>query len=108
MYGAYGGNQTMVMDMESKKDVSARLRRVGGQLQAIERMVEADRQTADLLHQISAVQAALSKVGKMILRSHVARSIVEASAVGGDERERRHKLDELTAVFERYGQIRER
>lgn len=95
-----------MMDAETKKAVRARLRRISGQLQAVERMVDADRYCIDLMHQLAAVQAAIGKAGEVILRSHVETYV--ADAVGSDdERERKRKVDELLAVFGRYRRIRE-
>jgi CsoR family transcriptional regulator, copper-sensing transcriptional repressor len=57
-----------MMNTETKQSTRTRLRRIAGQLEAIERMVEADRDAVDLLHQLAAVQAALGKVGTVVLR----------------------------------------
>lgn len=86
---------------ENKKKVLARLKRLRGQLEAIERMVEEDRYCVDILLQISAVQGALSNAGKIILGSHVQHCV--ADAVRGDDPEARQRsLDELVDVFTRY------
>lgn len=52
------------MDAETKKAVRARLRRIAGQVQAVERMVDADRYCIDLIHQL-AVQAATSRAERL-------------------------------------------
>jgi DNA-binding FrmR family transcriptional regulator len=96
-----------MLDSDLKRSVHARLRRVAGQLAAIERMVEADRYCVDLMHQIAAVQAALGEVGKVVLESHVQRCVADAMRTGS-AREKRRKIDELMTVFSRYGQLRER
>ena len=46
-----------------KDALSARLKRIEGQVRGIERMVEDERYCIDILTQISAIQAALDKVG---------------------------------------------
>jgi len=65
-------------DAGTKKAVRARLRRIAGQVQAVERMVDADRYCIDLMHQLAAVQAAIGKVGEVILRSHVHTCVTDA------------------------------
>ncbi len=80
----------------TKDQLSARLRRVEGQVRGIERMVDEDRYCIDVLTQISAVQAALDKVALGLLDGH-ARSCVLGCA--GDERE--EKTDELMAAVGR-------
>ncbi|MBS2023058.1 MAG: metal-sensitive transcriptional regulator [Deltaproteobacteria bacterium] len=94
------------MDAETKKAVRARLRRIAGQVQAVERMVDEDRYCIDLMHQLAAVQAAIGKVGEVILRSHVQTCVTDAIR-SGDERECRRKVEELVSVFGRYRRIRE-
>ena len=96
-----------MMDAETKQGVRARLRRIAGQVEAIERMVDEDRYCVDLMHQLTAVQAALGKVGKVVLKSHVETCVTDAIR-NGDEHDRKRKVDELMTVFSRYGQVRER
>jgi hypothetical protein len=43
-------------DAATKKAVRARLRRIAGQVRAVERMVDADRYSIDLMHQLAALQ----------------------------------------------------
>jgi DNA-binding FrmR family transcriptional regulator len=96
-----------MMDAETKKAVRARLRRIVGQVQAVERMADADRYCIELLHQLAAVHAAIGKVGEVVLRSHVHTFVTDAIR-SGDERECTRKVEELVAVFGRYQRIRER
>ena len=86
-------NQAM-MDAATKKAVGARLRRIAGQVGAVERMVDADRYCLDLMHQLAAVQAAIGKVGEVVLRSHI-QSCVSDAIRSGDERECQRKVEEL-------------
>ncbi|MEO6120326.1 MAG: metal-sensitive transcriptional regulator [Terriglobales bacterium] len=48
-----------------------RLRRVEGQVRGIQKMVEDDRYCADILVQVSAVQAALQSVSRELMRNHL-------------------------------------
>lgn len=95
-----------MMDDDTKKGIRARLRRIAGQVQAIERMVEADRYCVDLMHQLAAVQAALGKTGEVVLKTHV-QTCVTSAIRSGDERECARKVDELVAVFGRFKRVRE-
>ena len=96
-----------MMDTETKESVRARLRRIAGQVEAIERMIDEDRYCADLMHQLGAVQAALGKVGKVILQTHVETCVADALKSTSD-RERQSRVNELMTVFARYGQLKER
>ena len=90
------------MDRETKRLVKARLRRVAGQVAAIERMVEEDRYCVDVLNQVAAVQAALGKVGAMVLGAHVETCVYDAM-LRGDGKEKRKKIEELVGIFDRFG-----
>ncbi|HUR37260.1 MAG TPA: metal-sensitive transcriptional regulator [Terriglobales bacterium] len=48
-----------------------RLKRVEGQVRGIQKMVEGDRYCADILVQVSAVQAALQSVSRELMRNHL-------------------------------------
>jgi DNA-binding FrmR family transcriptional regulator len=90
-----------MMDPGTKRQAKARLRRVAGQVAAIERMVDEDRYCVDVLNQIAAVQAALGKVGESVMRAHVETCVSEAIR-GRDARKRKQKIDELMALYGRY------
>lgn len=51
--------------------VHRRLRKIVGQVQAIERMVDQDVPCEDILAQINAAKSALHKCGKVILEGHI-------------------------------------
>ena len=87
-----------------KKRVVARLKRIEGQVAAIRRMIEEGKYCVDVLLQISAAQGALGQVGKMVLGAHMNTCVTEAFS-GGNERQRRTKIEELLALFSRYGHL---
>lgn len=92
-----------MMAPETKDKVSARLKRVAGQVAGIERMVEEDRYCVDVLLQISAARAALAKVSRMMLESHIETCVTRAVA-SRDPAERARKLSELSEVLDKvYG-----
>jgi len=95
------------MDEPTREAALRRLRKIGGQVEGLARMVESDRTCVDVLLQIAAVQAALGRVGTLVLGSHVETCVADALASGAPE-ERQQKIDELLEVFSRYGQIRAR
>lgn len=93
------------MKDEARKKVLARLRKIGGQVAGIERMVEEDRYCVDILHQVAAVEGALDRVGHLLLTGHVETCVASALATG-KPKERKQKLDELMDVFSRFGRVR--
>ena len=80
----------------SKDQLIKRLRRIGGQVSGIERMVDEDRYCIDVLTQISAVQAALDKVALGLLDDHAHHCVIGAETAEQDE-----KTDELMAAVGR-------
>lgn len=80
----------------SKEQLQTRLRRIRGQVEGIERMLEQDRYCIDVLTQVSAVQAALDKVSLGLLDDHARHCIVEAA-----EGEREDRAEEMMAAVGR-------
>lgn len=95
------------MKADVKKQATTRLRRIGGQVQGIQRMLDADRYCVDVLLQVAAVRGALDQVGKLILGSHVETCVAEAFATG-KARDRNEKMKELLEVFSRFGYVQKR
>ncbi len=77
-----------------------RLKRIGGQVEGITRMIEEDRFCVDVLMQISAVQAALSNAGVEVLERHLQTRVVKALA-NEDGIARQATIDELVEVLAR-------
>ena len=86
------------MCSKDKKAITDSLARIAGQVRGVGQMVEDKRYCIDILHQIHAVKAALSKVEDRVLRSHAACCVEEAMA-SGDPILQRRKFDELVEVF---------
>jgi DNA-binding FrmR family transcriptional regulator len=90
-----------MMDAETKRQALGRLRRILGQIQGVQRMVEEEKYCVDILLQISAVQGALEQVSKILMTRHI-ETCVQDSLRAGSERERSQKIDELVRVFTRH------
>ncbi|EAX48196.1 protein of unknown function DUF156 [Thermosinus carboxydivorans Nor1] len=64
---------------EAEKEVlRVRLRRIGGQINGIEKMLDEGRYCVDILQQVTAARAALNKVALLILESHAKSCLVAA------------------------------
>ncbi|GGB62096.1 metal-sensitive transcriptional regulator [Blastomonas aquatica] len=77
-----------------------RLRRIEGQVRGVSQMVSDDRYCIDILHQIQAIKAALSKAESEVLKDHAACCVSDAIA-SGDAAEQRTKFNELIDLFEK-------
>lgn len=88
------------MQRANKEKLLNRLSRIEGQVRGIARMVGEDRYCIDILTQVQAVRAALSRVETEMLRDHLGHCI-EAAITGGDAAEQRAKAGELIELLER-------
>ena len=75
--------------IDDKDDLIKRLRRIGGQVEGIERMVAEERYCIDILTQISAARSALDRVAIEVLDDHARHCVVAAADGERDERDRR-------------------
>ena len=82
---------SLARDPGLKKGVLLRLRTASGHLAAVERMVEEDRYCVDVLKQIAAVQASLSRAAHALSEGHMKHCVREAIDEGRGEA----KVDEL-------------
>ncbi len=90
-----------MLDSDTQRRLTLRLRRIEGQARGIERMISEPRLCVDLLMQIAAVQSALKSVGDEILHYHVRQCVPESFSrrLRNSERER---LEEMKRIFVQY------
>lgn len=93
-----------MLDSDARKKVLTRLKRVEGQISALQRMVDDEAYCVDLLMQISAAQGALGATGQVILSRHIETCVSDAFE-HGDDQDREDKVQELMEVFARYSRI---
>ena len=67
---------------EEKKRVVARLRRIRGQAEALERAVEAEAECSALLQQIAALRGAANGLMAEVLESHLRETFGQAQRTG--------------------------
>jgi DNA-binding FrmR family transcriptional regulator len=63
--------------MEETKPVTTRLRRIEGQVQGIQRMLESGRDCEEILTQIMAVRSSLDHVGLMLMEHHIEKCVMQ-------------------------------
>ncbi|MDP4549612.1 metal-sensing transcriptional repressor [Alkalihalobacillus macyae] len=83
---------------EEKQQLQNRLKRIEGQIRGIQKMVGDDRYCVDILIQISAIQAALKKVGYSLLERHTKTCVASAIKEGNGD----HHIDELMKVIQQF------
>lgn len=83
---------------EERKASVVRVRKVVGQLNAVERMLEEDRDCPEILMQIVSARRGLKALAEKLIHSHAHHCIEEARSSTEGQR----KLRELLTVLERY------
>jgi CsoR family transcriptional regulator, copper-sensing transcriptional repressor len=91
------GRRATGVDPAIKDRNLKRLRRIEGQVRGLQRMVEEDRYCADVLTQISSVQAALRSVGRELMRNHLKHCAT--SAIRSGEVQAEAMYDELIDIM---------
>ena len=81
-----------------KRALVVRLRKIKGQIEGIEKMVEADADCSDMLMQVVSARQALKSFSEKVLESHM-RACLESPA---SRAEGRHNLRSLLTILERY------
>lgn len=71
------------MDMDN---LHKRLKRVDGQIKAIDRMIEQDVPCEDIIMQINAAKTALHKIGQVVLEGHLNHCVKDGIAHGDAEK----------------------
>lgn len=90
-----------MIDADTKAKVLGRLRRIEGQVQGIQRMVDEDKYCVDILLQLAAVQGAVEQAQKVLLGRHIEACVADAMR-SGNSRDRQKKVGELLEIFARF------
>jgi len=85
--------------LEINPQLLARVRRIGGQVGAVERALESDKSCTEILHLVAAVRGAVNGLLDEIIAEHLEAHVARP---GLSDEERQHGADELLAVIRRY------
>ena len=88
----------MAHTVKGKSKLLARARRIRGQVEAIERGLEAEIGCADILQLVASVRGAVNGLTVELIEDHIKNHVVEADTEG----ERRASADELIDVIRSY------
>lgn len=81
----------------NKKAVLNRLAKASGQLDSVMRMIDDDRDCAEVLVQIAAVRSAINNAGKVLLQDHISECLTEAVVNHDDD-----KIIQLNKAIEQF------
>jgi len=94
-----------MMDEKQKEKVSARLKRIEGQIGGIRKMIQEDRYCIDILNQTSAVVSALRGVEDAVMQNHLNTCVVDAikSEDNAAQDEKLQEVMDVIGKFRRHG-----
>ncbi len=98
MYRGYGVLMKECMDSEN---LHRRLKKIIGQLNAIDKMIDEDIPCENILMQINASKSALHKVGHIIVEGHMNHCIRNAIDDGATD----EALSDVSSILEYYSRI---
>ena len=78
-----------------------RLRKIEGQVAAIDRMIEQDIPCEDVLMQVNAAKSALTRVGSIILEGHMNHCVKDAIDKGDSS----EAIEDLSRIIDYYSRI---
>ena len=84
---------------EEKKRALARVKRIRGQCDALERALEAESECAVVLHQLSAIRGAINGLMSEVMESHIRGSFSQPAKMVP---QRDEQVEELLGLFRSY------
>ncbi len=78
-----------------------RMKKIIGQLQAIDRMIDEDVPCEDVLMQMNAAKAAIHKCGQIVLEGHISHCVKEALEKGNAD----STIEKFTKAVERFANM---
>ena len=92
--------RTMSHTTREKSKLLSRVRRIRGQVEALERALEAERGCAEILQQIAAARGAINGLMLEVMEDHIETHLAGAQTTSAAER--REGVDELIEVMRTY------
>ncbi|WP_395015055.1 metal/formaldehyde-sensitive transcriptional repressor [Dongia sp.] len=87
------------MHTKSNKDLLARIRRIAGQVAAIEKAIEGDAGCSAILHQVAGVRGAVRGLMDQLIEDHVREHVAKP---GLSDRQRSEGAEELVDAVRQY------
>ncbi len=87
-----------MLNNQEKSNLTKRLRKISGQINGIEKMVNDSRYCMDILQQVAAARSALNQVALIIMESHTKSCVVSAIKENRSE----EAIEELMEVLSKF------
>ena len=96
---AYGGG--MMRQCMDADNLHRRLKKIIGQVQAIDRMIDEDVPCEDVLAQMNAAKSAIHKCGQIVLEGHIRHCVKDGLEHGDPDR----TIEDFTKAVERFANM---
>lgn len=90
-------NRTKHRSEEEKRDITARLNRIAGQINGVKKMIEDDRYCDDVLIQLAAIDKSVKSLAGLLLDKHIHSCLIEDIQNGNLQ-----SVDEIVDLFKRF------
>ena len=90
-----------MVQCKETEDLHRRVKRIIGQINAIDRMIDEDIPCEDVLAQINAAKSALHRVGQKILEVHIRHCVLEGLQDGDAD----ETISKFTKTIERFANM---
>lgn len=84
---------------ELQEEMLIRLKKIEGQVRGVQKMISENRDCSDVVIQLAAIKAAITRVGFSFLTCHLASSIEKNMEQGKDLN---HTMDEFISVLKKF------
>lgn len=88
----------MAHDIADKKKLLTRVKKIKGQINTIEKILEADSECFVILQQIAAAKGAINSLLNEVLKTHVKEHLLEANT----KDKRQEEIDNLLMILKSY------
>ena len=92
----------MTHTIREKQKLLARVRRIRGQVEAIERALESEAGCERVMHLLASTRAAMAGLTAEVVEEHVRTHLMEPKAGSGSSAGRQEAAQQLLAVFRTY------
>ena len=100
-YTPYGIGRVILKQCMDTDNLHRRIKKIIGQLNAIDRMIEEDIPCEQILMQVNASKSALHKVGHIIVEGHLENCVKEAI----DDGDADEALSDISTILEYYSRL---
>ena len=100
-YTPYGMEGTTMKQCMDSENLHRRLKKIIGQVQAIDRMIDEDIPCEDVLAQINAAKSALHGCGKVVLEGHIKHCVRDGIQHGDADK----TIESFTKAVERFSNM---